>query len=101
MLTFVVWCGHCPGFRPTRAEATDIANAILDGADGFLLGAETLRGLYPVETINVILHISKQAEKFFDETMHFDYLMQVLHWQYFCTLTYTSCTDDAYCSFSA
>ncbi|THU53450.1 hypothetical protein C4D60_Mb10t14540 [Musa balbisiana] len=40
--------------RPTRAEATDVANAILDGSDAILLGAETLRGLYPVETISTV-----------------------------------------------
>ncbi|CAD7699862.1 unnamed protein product [Ostreobium quekettii] len=62
--------------RPTRAEATDVANAVLDGADGFLLGAETLRGLYAVETIHTVLTISRQAETMFDHRHHFDYLMQ-------------------------
>ncbi|RWR83499.1 pyruvate kinase 1, cytosolic-like protein [Cinnamomum micranthum f. kanehirae] len=50
--------------RPTRAEATDVANAVLDGSDAILLGAETLRGLYPVETISI-------AEKVFNQDLYF------------------------------
>ncbi|KAH1097774.1 hypothetical protein J1N35_014695 [Gossypium stocksii] len=57
--------------RPTRAEATDIANAILDGSDVILLGAETLRGLYPVETISTVGKICSEAEKVFNQDMFF------------------------------
>lgn len=54
-----------------------MANAVLDGVDGILLGAETLRGRHPVSTVDTILHICKQAEKVFDHHHHFDRLMQV------------------------
>ncbi|XP_042408945.1 pyruvate kinase 1, cytosolic-like [Zingiber officinale] len=57
--------------RPTRAEATDVANAILDGSDAILLGAETLRGLYPVETISTVGRICYEAEKVFNQDLFF------------------------------
>ncbi|KAL0426490.1 UNVERIFIED_CONTAM: Pyruvate kinase, cytosolic [Sesamum latifolium] len=57
--------------RPTRAEATDVANAVLDGCDAILLGAETLRGLYPVETISTIGKICAEAEKVFNQDQYF------------------------------
>lgn len=63
--------------RPTRAEATDIANAVLDGVDGILLGAETLRGKYSVITVNTILEIASQAEQVFDHEHHYEYLVTV------------------------
>ncbi|WKA01278.1 hypothetical protein VitviT2T_019565 [Vitis vinifera] len=57
--------------RPTRAEATDVANAVLDGSDAILLGAETLRGLYPVETISTVNKICAEAEKVFNQDFYF------------------------------
>ncbi|KAL5569523.1 hypothetical protein UlMin_026098 [Ulmus minor] len=57
--------------RPTRAEATDVANAVLDGSDAILLGAETLRGLYPVETISIVGKICAEAEKAFNQDLYF------------------------------
>jgi len=57
--------------RPTRAEATDVANAVLDGTDGIMLGAETLRGLYPVETITTIRKICAEAEKVYNQAVYF------------------------------
>ena len=52
--------------RPTRAEATDVANAVLDGADALLLGAETLRGGFASETVAVVRRICREAERFYD-----------------------------------
>jgi pyruvate kinase len=52
-----------------------VANAVLDGVDGILLGAETLRGKYPVETVRNMLSICRQAELVFDYEQHFENLI--------------------------
>ena len=51
-----------------------MANAVLDGADGVLLGAETLRGKYPTITVKTVLAICRQAEEVFDYSGHFECL---------------------------
>lgn len=52
--------------RPTRAEVTDVANAIHEGTDAIMLSGETAMGKYPVETLKMMVQIAESTEQYLD-----------------------------------
>lgn len=74
--------------RPTRAETTDIANAIYDGTTAIMLSGESAAGLYPVEAVKTMARIAERTEEDIDyngrmkrrkETDHFDITTAISH----------------------
>ena len=78
--------------RPTRAEATDVANAIYDGTSAIMLSGETAAGAYPVEAVRTMVRIAERTEN------DIDYIKQFNQWSVSAQKDVTSAISHATCT---
>jgi len=78
--------------RPTRAEVTDIANAIYDGTSAIMLSGETAAGLYPIEAVETMAKIAERTENEVDYKKRFSLISNLSYTNVTNAISHATCT---------